>query len=284
MTEPEDGVFAAGGSYPELLERFRASSATYHTASPFPHAVFTGLFDERLLQGVASEFPDASEMGTQFRQEVEVKSAESQWDCFGPMTRRLVAEMQSGPFVDALEALTEIPSLIVDPHLSGGGQHQIRRGGFLKVHADFNRHDRLHLHRRINAILYLNEGWRDGWGGHLELWDSTMSRCEVRVAPTLNTLVVFNTADHAHHGHPDALNCPADTTRKSLAFYYYTDLSSLGGADTHNTLFQVRPGEKPPEARYTNRLRIAGRHARAAAIALVPFGVTRAVRRMRARR
>ena len=32
--------------------------------------------------------------------------------------------------------------LIADPELSGGGLHQIKRGGVLKIHTDFNKHQK----------------------------------------------------------------------------------------------------------------------------------------------
>ena len=36
-------------------------------------------------------------------------------------------------------------------------------------------HDRLDLDRRLNVIVYLNEGWDPDWGGALELWSRDMS-------------------------------------------------------------------------------------------------------------
>ena len=57
-------------------------------------------------------------------------------------------------------ALTGVGGLVPDPHLHGGGQHQIRPGGKLAIHADFNRHPKLNLDRRLNLLLYLNRGWR----------------------------------------------------------------------------------------------------------------------------
>ena len=53
----------------------------------------------------------------------------------------------------------------------GGGQHEIKAGGLLKIHADFNRHELLGLDRRINVLVYLNKQWEDSYGGHFELWD-----------------------------------------------------------------------------------------------------------------
>src|SRR5262245_46442302 len=97
--------------------------------------------------------------------------------------------LNASPFVEFLEELTGIHGLIADPHLRGGGLHEIRRGGTLGVHADFNVYTRLKIFRRLNLLIYLNRDWQDDWGGHLELWDRTGRQCVRRIAPTFNRAV-----------------------------------------------------------------------------------------------
>jgi hypothetical protein len=259
------------------LERLGAVDPDeYASASPFPHGVYRGLVDEDLLDAVAAEFPDPGRMGIQFDRPDEVKSAESRWDALGPASRRLVTELNSEPVVDQLERITGINGLIVDHHLTGGGQHQISRGGRLNVHADFSRHRQLHLDRRLNVLVYLNRDWDEDWGGHLELWDRQMTRPVVRVAPTFNTMVVFSTTSTSYHGHPDPLQCPPDRTRRSVATYYYTARHDPSAdLHRHSTLFQRRPGESGPTreeqlAAWRADARKALRHFKAGAKLLVP--------------
>ena len=129
----------------------------------------------------------------------------------------------------------------VDSFCAGPG----RAGGFLKVHADFNRHDRLQLDRRLNGILYLNQDWEQEWGGDLQLWSTDMSRCEKSVLPVFNRFLVFATLDDANHGHPDPLRCPPNRARRSMALYYYTNGRPAGEANPdHTTVFKQRPGEE----------------------------------------
>ena len=47
--------------------------------------------------------------------------------------------------------------LMPDPYFSGGGLHEIKKGGLLKIHADFNKHPLTKLDRRINVLIYLNQ-------------------------------------------------------------------------------------------------------------------------------
>ena len=141
----------------------------------------------------------------------------------GPTTRQVLNQFNTASFINFVEELTDIKGLIPDPHYHGGGLHTIERGGHLNIHADFNRHARLNLDRRINALLYLNEGWKDEWGGHIELWDETMTKAVRKVAPEFNRLVIFAITDTAFHGHPEPLACPPDRKRRSLALYYYSN-------------------------------------------------------------
>ena len=66
--------------------------------------------------------------------------------------------LNSKLFLNFLQKLTGIDeTLIGDPYFLGAGQHEIKQGGFLKVHADFNTHKALKLDRRLNVLIYLNK-------------------------------------------------------------------------------------------------------------------------------
>ena len=100
------------------------------------------------------------------------------------------------------------------------------------------------LDRRLNMFIYLNKHWKDEYKGHLELWDSTMSRCHKKVLPTFNRTVIFNSSDSSYHGHADPLACSEGSSRKSLALNYssssrpYYDI-----APPHRAQFHRRPGD-----------------------------------------
>jgi Rps23 Pro-64 3,4-dihydroxylase Tpa1-like proline 4-hydroxylase len=214
-------------------------------ASPFPHVVIDDFLPPDVLDAVLEEFPQPEQIDWQeFDSAREVKLALADAEQMGSTTRHLLAEFNSMVFTDFLTALTGIDRLIPDPQYSGGGLHQIRAGGFLKVHADFNKHPEFDLYRRLNAILYLNKDWAEEYGGHLQIWDNDMTRCEEKVLPVFNRLLIFATLDNAYHGHPDPVTCPPDRARRSMALYYYTVEQPEGGQDEHTTVFKARPGEE----------------------------------------
>lgn len=230
----------------ERLARLSAEhGGAYSSAEPFPHVVIDDFLPADALRAVADAFPkpgdldwhvfdNPSQKKLAFEDERRIESG-ALW---------LLYQLNSARFMQFLERLTGIEGLIPDPYFVGGGLHQIERGGFLKIHADFNRHPKFDLDRRLNLLLYLNENWEEGYGGHLELWDAGMKRCVRRVLPTFNRCVIFSTTDSSFHGHPEPLACPQGRTRKSLALYYYSngrpEEEASGG---HGTLMRPRPGE-----------------------------------------
>ena len=225
-------------------------SGGYATADPFPHTVIDDFLPVEIADRLLEEFPDPSKI--EWDRQANPRSKKLSTDVLDEVasfTYQLLQQFNSPAALKFLERLTGIPALVPDPYFTGGGLHQIEREGYLKIHADFNLHPRLKLHRRINLLLYMNKDWKEEFGGHLELWDRKMTRCVKKVLPVFNRCVVFSTLDWAFHGHPEPLTCPQGRTRKSVALYYYT--SSRPAEETsaeHGTLYQSRPGSKAGSA------------------------------------
>ncbi|HEV7138199.1 MAG TPA: 2OG-Fe(II) oxygenase [Steroidobacteraceae bacterium] len=228
----------------------------YSTAKPYPHVVFDNFFDPALVDQVLAEFPKPSDIPWQkFDNDREIKLATAKEASFGPATRLLFYHLNSASFLDFLSRVTGIANLIPDPGFEGGGLHQIVRGGKLGVHSDFNKHGQYNLDRRLNLLLYLNKDWKEEYGGNLELWDRNMTRCEARVAPLFNRVMIFGTTDFTYHGHPEPLQCPQNMTRKSMALYYFSNgrpPEEISGE--HSTIFRER---REGEFKLTARQRVA---------------------------
>jgi hypothetical protein len=220
-------------------------SGAYAAAEPFPHVVIDDLLPADAARRVADNFPAAEEIDWhRFANPRQKKFAAEDETQMEENARWLLYQLNSATFVRFLETLTGIEGLIPDPYFTGGGLHQIERGGYLKIHADFNRHPKFKLERRLNLLLYLNQNWQEEYGGHLELWDKEMTHFVRRILPTFNRCVIFNTTDTSYHGHPEPLNCPSGMTRKSLALYYYSNGRPVEEASPeHGTLVRPRPGE-----------------------------------------
>ena len=220
-------------------------AAQYQAAEPFPHIVIDCLLEPQILREALADFPDID--GKEFfdRDQERLKFQFAPEEVKAGLLRNLLIELNSKAFLSFLEEMTGIDGLMGDHHFSGGGLHETRRNGHLSIHADFNVHEELNLERRLNLLVYLNDDWDEAFGGALELWDTEMTKCEVKVAPIMARAVVFNTSLDSYHGHPDPLVCPEGRTRRSMATYYYTaPLNGVASLPKRTTAFQTRPGSK----------------------------------------
>ncbi len=218
----------------------------YAANRPFPHAIITGAWNTTVLEDSKRDLAGFRAWeGEKAMLVAQKKRFCANLDVLPPPVARVIHEAHSPRFLRWLEALTGERALIPDPYLEGGGVHQIARGGFLKVHADFNWSKQLQLYRRLNLLLYLNRAWQPQWGGALELWSADMSACVRAIPPEANTMVVFTTDDKSFHGHPHPLACPEGVTRDSIALYYYSPLRPAVNWETprRNTDYRPIPGD-----------------------------------------
>jgi 2-oxoglutarate-Fe(II)-dependent oxygenase superfamily protein len=279
MTELATSPFFLDEQQLRAIARERA--ADYRSAFPCPNTVIDDFLPPEVATAAAEEFAGLDTEGWQLYTDSgnTLKLATSDEFRMGPLLRQLVAQFNSHAFIEFLETLTGIVGLVADPHIHGGGLHQLNPGGFLNVHADFNWHERIKLDRRINVLLYLNPGWKEEWGGAFELWTPDMERCVVKVPPILNRMAIFNTTSTSFHGNPDPVACPEGNARRSLAFYYYTNgRPEEERRAAHSTLYQAA-GELPEDVERPH----APPRWRRIARELAPPAAVKAARRLRRR-
>jgi Rps23 Pro-64 3,4-dihydroxylase Tpa1-like proline 4-hydroxylase len=203
----------------------------FMSAEPFPHLVLDDFAPTATLAKVAAGF-DAVRADAWVRYDdcdERGKSACSDLAAMPEACREFIATLSGTTAARLCQWLTGIDDLSPDESLYGGGLHRTERGGFLGVHLDNERHPLTGLARRLNLIVYCTDwsaagGWRDEWGGHLELWDRACSRPVKRIAPLWNRAVLFETSAHSFHGHSQPLACPPDFCRKSVAVYFWSPL------------------------------------------------------------
>ena len=230
----------------DYLDSFKAN---FLNAKPFPSIVIKDFFKDNFLSNVLEDFPDLEKIEStqKYNNQNEFKFASNDYNNFPNSIKKLVDFLNSKIFLTFLQKITSIDEeLISDKELNGGGLHEIKKGGVLKVHTDFNKHPNNNLDRRVNLLLYLNKNWKDSYGGFLELWDKNMEKCLNKIKPEFNTMVIFNTNDFSNHGHPDPLSCPVDRSRKSVATYYFSNGRPLNEIDNekfkNKTYFKSRAG------------------------------------------
>jgi len=262
MLKPVLPIDLSGGFLLEsrLAREIGASlSSQYCSASPFPHVVLENFLPEDMVQGLTEHFPkerlrsdvvfDVGYAGHHKRQILPL-------DC-DEFCRRAFDFFNAQPFLQFLEGLSGIEGLLPDPYFVGGGFHEIGRGGKLGIHADFRINNKLHVRRRMNVIIYLNQEWQEEYNGSLELWSRDMKSAAQRIAPLWNRCVIFNTDADSWHGHPDPLATPNGVLRRSVALYYYTASKAIyEEAPNRSTMYVARPSDDSAVRREAKGLRM----------------------------
>jgi len=229
----------------------------YVQAAPFPHIVIDNFLHEELISSICSHFPiepTNNEMLYERGYKGQLKRQISPNEC-APFLKTVFNAFNSAPMLQFLENLTGIHGLIPDPYFTGGGLHETKSGGFLGVHSDFRLNKKLNVERRLNVIIYLNEDWREEYGGNLELWDTGMRICLKKVLPVYNRCVIFNTDKDSNHGHPEPLTTPEHISRRSIALYYYTAATmSIDPTQRNKTHYKPRPKDRLSLKYYINKL------------------------------
>jgi Rps23 Pro-64 3,4-dihydroxylase Tpa1-like proline 4-hydroxylase len=228
--------------YERWQARLPELAAAYRSAQPFPSIVLDAFLEEEALKAALAAFPGLDDpQWTHYVHVNEKKLAQTKRELIPAPALRVINELNSPRFLAFLSRLTGIEGLLADPSLEGGGLHQIRKGGFLNIHADFTAHPRQkHWARRVNVLVYMNEDWKDEYGGHLQLWSTDARRCVKKVLPVFNRCLIFSTDPNSFHGHPEPLTCPEGRSRKSMALYYFTLADK---PFTRSTEYKPRPDD-----------------------------------------
>jgi hypothetical protein len=226
-------------------EKLRAEFAA---AKPFPYVKIDDFVDPAKAKVIADAYPSfdvALNQGQTFstvneRKKIQISDASK----YAAPVTELNSLLASEHFLNDLSYITNIPKLLADDQLVGGGIHVTGPGGRLDVHIDFNFIEERKLHRRLNLLLYLNSPWEDRWGGQFQLWDKDVKHCEATFAPIFNRCVIFETSEISYHG-VVPVSSDAPFPRKSFATYYYTREAPVHWTGiSHSTVFKARPEEK----------------------------------------
>lgn len=234
---------------PSVAGQASTFAARFRAARPFPHLVIDEFLDRGFCRELQAGFPSfdpaqaRNELG-----EIGAKAAYPRVAELGPAFAKFDALLQSAGFLSLISRLTSIPGLMYDAEYVGGGAHLNMNGQDLDQHVDFNYHPRTQAHRRLNLLLYLNDEWREDWGGCLELQSNPRGPRErnlvERIVPLANRCVIFETSERSWHGFSRIAMPPeyAHAGRRSMAVYFYTkERPTVESAPAHGTVYVPPP-------------------------------------------
>lgn len=219
------------GNWTNDIDKIRNSFIGAH---PFEYVVIDDFLKHEFAEHIFAEFPTDLTTWHKYNNPLEVKYAFDNLEEMGPTTQKLFALFASEQLTNIISTITDIPNLENDPHLHGAGLHAHPRNGRLNMHLDYEKHPILkNKERRLNIILFITKDWKDEWCGDNQLWDVHLTECKVKTHVKFNRALLFKTNNISWHGLPDKITCPEGIYRKSIAYYYISDLVSNATETKH---------------------------------------------------
>jgi dTDP-glucose 4,6-dehydratase len=200
----------------------------FTTAEPFEHIIIPNFLEENYANMLHDNFPEDVDKDHwhKYNNPIEVKFTLDNLEKLPNSLKDIFYLYSTNEITNKFSVLSDIDNLEYDPFLHGAGIHVHPRDGRLHMHLDYEKHPYLNKERRLNVILYLNKNWDPEWNGETQLWDKDMQKCIVKSTVEFNTAIIFKTNDISWHGLPEKIKCPEGVFRKTIAYYYISDLYS----------------------------------------------------------
>lgn len=193
-------------------------------ANPFEHVIIPNFLNSEYANQLEKLFPVNFDKWHKYWNPIEVKYANDDINNLPEEHKKLFYLLSSDRMTNIISQISDISDLQYDEYLHGAGLHAHPRGGRLNLHLDYEKHPITGKQRRLNIILYMNKDWNDEWHGESELWNNDVSECVVKSKISFNTALIFKTNEISWHGVPEPIMCPENMFRKSIAYYYVSEL------------------------------------------------------------
>ena len=146
-----------------MIDSIDTLAERYQSNQPFPHIVLNNVFKKQVLKNLEDSFPKQDQTWKHFNGGNHKELRKSSYEGIRlyelEHARDLCTYLNGDEFCSWLEKLTGIENIIANKKFLGGGLHEIGTGGYLGIHVDFNKHDRMFnkkgqpLDRRLNILI-----------------------------------------------------------------------------------------------------------------------------------
>ncbi len=209
-------------------------------ADPFSYVCIDDFLQDSIAASLSENFPSLTQMDILYHGLNENKGEHSSFESLHENFKNLRDELASRNFVRNIEIISGINNLQTINDRYGAGLHQGGNGSFLDIHIDYNLHPLERRQRRLNLIIFLNKDWQQEWGGYLEFWNATRTKCVTSIEPKFNRCVLFICNNISYHGY-SRIKCPVSVTRKSFYFYFFSKPEKK--LIYHDTVFAPAPDD-----------------------------------------
>jgi Rps23 Pro-64 3,4-dihydroxylase Tpa1-like proline 4-hydroxylase len=234
-----------------------AARQEFRVSGRIPSFAIDGLLPVEIATAVYRAFPPPTAMVLK-KTLGQLKYVGYQMDRYDPLLEETIYAFQDPRVLDLISRITAIPQLLPDENLYAGGISLMERGHYLNPHLD-NSHDIQRTnYRALNLLYYVTPGWREEFGGHLELWDSGPGKPQRTLHSRFNRLVVMQTDERSWHSVSEVAHAG---NRCCVSNYYFSPRPVGQDAAYHVTSFRGWPRQKAADLvmRADNAIRLAVR-------------------------
>jgi Rps23 Pro-64 3,4-dihydroxylase Tpa1-like proline 4-hydroxylase len=221
-----------------IAERLTPEVDRMRAEFSIPGRISSTSIDDLLPASLADEiyrkFPSTDRMMLK-RSMKEHKHVAAQMNSYDPLLEESVYAFQDPRVVDLMGRITGLEALEPDAELYAGGISLMAKGGYLRPHLD-NSHDGSQARYRVlNLLYYVTPGWREQYGGSLQLWDEGPHTTPRTIPSLFNRLVLMVTGCESWHSVNEVLH---DGQRCCVSNYYFSTISPDKRGYFHATTFR----------------------------------------------
>jgi Rps23 Pro-64 3,4-dihydroxylase Tpa1-like proline 4-hydroxylase len=214
----------------DWINNIELLSNEYKNNKPYPYIIINNFLESSFIDNIHNEYSERSTNLSDwhfYNNPLEVKYSFDNINNCGKNIQKLFELYSSKECIQLFNTLSGITNLEYDNTLHGCGLHLMPKNGRLSVHLDYEKHPILeNKQRRMNIILYLNKTWNISWNGSTKLFYEDLNNSFIESKVVYNSALVFQTDDISWHGVPDKIKCPENESRKSIAYYYISELQN----------------------------------------------------------
>lgn len=199
---------------------------SFLNAQPFEHLIIDNFLEESYAEKISNLFPNLDDLWHKYENPIEVKYTYDDINFLDIELKNYFYYLSTEEVINLIKSISNINNLEYDNYLHGAGLHLHPRYGRLNLHLDYEKHIYSGKERRLNIILFMNKEWDKNWNGANELWNTDVTKCIVKTEVKFNRAILFKTNDISWHGVPDIIKCPNNIFRKTIAFYFVSELNS----------------------------------------------------------
>jgi hypothetical protein len=219
----KENILKKFGNWTNNIDELKIS---FINGEPFEHVVIDNFLSDDYAEEIYNLFPTYYDNWYKYMNPLEVKFAYDNINLLDEKLKNYFYYLSSNHIINLIKEITNIKNIEYDEYLHGAGLHSHPKNGRLNIHLDYEKHPISGKERMINIIYFTTKDWNPLWNGANELWDKDVTKCVKKTDIKFNRAIIFRTNEISWHGLHEKIVCPPNIYRKSLAYYYVSELDT----------------------------------------------------------